>query len=95
MIQRIKRALGLPGSFTWAVRKMKKGHEMTRKDMNRVALRYTCDERGLIVCSTDEKANSFKHGGVYRWNPGTLAHDYVMATDWVFAKSHKPFQNRI
>lgn len=95
MLNRIRRLFALRGSFTWAVFKMMKGHEMTRKNMNRVALRYKCDGNGLIVCTTDEKLNSFKHGGIYRWRPGTLAYEYVMATDWIEVSKHKPFKNRI
>ena len=82
------RYFGLKGSFRWAIRKMKKGHTITRRGITGT-LRFKLSVRGNLVWCFDSKKNQHIHHGSHRWDPAQIDINYISATDWCYLRENK------
>jgi len=81
MIKWIIRFFGIKGSFSWAIRQMKKGETVTRHGIVGT-LRFKINDRGTILWCFDSTLNQHKHKGTHRWDPANLDIEYITAADW-------------
>lgn len=75
------RLLGLKGSWSWAVRQMKKGHIVRQKSATGV-VRYKLDsiENGRIIFSFPKRSDSM---GLYaKWDSANIFLKDFTAIDW-------------
>ena len=90
MKKRIISILGLKGSFSWALRQMKKGHQVTRLSFKDTVQRYQSDKNGIIMLTMNTKFDNYVN-----WVCGALCFEYIEATDWCLAKDHPEISQSI
>jgi len=88
MKKRIIISLGLPGSFRWALRKMKKGQVVTRKSITGTLRFKTNKQSGTVLWCFDSTANYHEHKGTHRWGTADLSIEYIEALDWCLLIDH-------
>ena len=90
MNKKIIRIFSLKGSFFWALRQMKKGHQVTRLSFRNTVQRYQVDKHGIILLTMNTKFDN-----QINWVCGALCFEYIQATDWCLAKDHPEISQKI